>query len=353
MRRARCASLALAACSRLRRSPAPAARARSRLWRLSARALHDRLARGDATPRTDPEDAARHDAAWRALQPGPRRAPGSREGRGLVPPRRAAGRPHALLSLGAHGPRRPRHGRRTRPGHAPGSSRRPPRASRAPPTTWRSCSSSSGRAGRSSAGRGAAPQGRGRRDRATRSTRSACSTSRAAACRRDAAEAARWFERAGTERQPRRRGRVRDPALQRRGRSGERGRAARNFRSAADEGQRHRPEPPGAPLRRRAAACRRTRSRRRPGTSLAAAQGLADPWLDDALKDLPRPSAPAPKRLALQWRSDEQGCRDWVVATRDVRVDAWRCSNPRRRHHVRSSLPCPRAFRAPLLRPTS
>ena len=129
--------------------------------------------------------------------------------------------------------------------------------------------------------------------------RSACSISRAGASPANAQEAARLFERAAQNGSSV--GEVEYAILLFNGdgvpASEIPGRAL--FPPRRRQGQRHRPEPPRTPSRRRP---RRAANKVDAAAwhILAAAQGLADPWLDDAFKDLTADERTRAEKLAAE-----------------------------------------------------
>ena len=181
----------------------------------------------------------------------------------------------------------------------PGSRRRPPRASRRPPTTSPCCSSRARR--------------RAELPRAVELLRRAADAEIADAQHalgvlylkgrgvdRDPAEAARWFERAA--RNGSLAGEVEYAILLFNGEGvpANEAEAARAFRRAAAKGNAIAQNRLARLLRRRAAACRQNKVEAAAWHLMAAAQGLADPWLDDALKDLSADERARAERLAAE-----------------------------------------------------
>ena len=97
------------------RGPCAAARARSRLWGLSARPLHHGLPRSDEPPRKEQGDAAAKTLLGELYNQG-LGVPGSREGRRMVPARSRARRRQGALVARPDGARRPRHAEEPGPG---------------------------------------------------------------------------------------------------------------------------------------------------------------------------------------------------------------------------------------------
>ena len=170
--------------SRASRSPrpAPAAPTRSRLRRLPARATTSTAFR-EATARLEkrPDDAAAMTLLGELYNQGLGVARDPVKGRRMVPPRRAARRRARPFVARPDGARRARHGEEPGPRRAPGSSRPPPKASRRASYNLALLLLSSGRAWRSVCAPWSCCAGPPTPRSATRSTRSACSTSRGAA----------------------------------------------------------------------------------------------------------------------------------------------------------------------------
>ena len=168
----------------------------------------------------------------------------------MVPPRRPARRRAGARRPRPDGARRTRHGQESATGpRLAGGGRRQGRAGRRP-TTSPSCSSRPTRRPMSPAPRRCCASPR-RRSSPTPSTPSACCHLRGHGVPRDSAAAARWLRKAADNGNPA--GEVEYAILLFNGEgvAADEGVAARYFRRAAGQGQRHRPEPPRPPLRRR------------------------------------------------------------------------------------------------------
>ena len=238
----------------------------------------------------------------------------------MVPPRRTTGRSACPFVDGPHDSRWARHAEEPGTRARRGSNRPPPRASREPPTTSPFCFFR--RAHRAIfCGPSSCPPLRRRRNRDAQHALGVLYL-KGRGVSRDAAEAARWFERPrGTA--ARRGGRARDHALQRRRRSGGRKAGRPPVPQRGRKGQRHRPEP-SCRLLPPAAACPQNRvGGPRPGTSWRP-PGPADAWLDNALKDLSPDERTRAERLAAE--------RSGLLKRDRSRLTA---RTPRDRHPVR------------------